>query len=119
MTTSGKYSYNQFWRTVDGQTSQVFRVKASRDVNILLSSQMENTDQNTYEITLGKSENTETVIRDGNHLKVGHKFVILYCFHRIVKFPFNLLFRLDTGDYQCWFRPLTLLLLPLKRGGFT
>ena len=67
MATKDSYKYDQFWQDVPGKTSQVFRVKAKSNANILLAATSEVTNNKVYEITIGKNNNTKTVIRNGNH----------------------------------------------------
>ena len=61
--TAGSKNYGQIWHTVGTEKSIVFKVKASEEAWILLSSQVENVDVGVYQVGLGTFHNTYTTIK--------------------------------------------------------
>ena len=70
LTTPNRYDYKQLWYSVQGKTGIVFKVKASNDAHVALSTVRGNTETNTYEIVISGYGNTKSSIRKTTQVNI-------------------------------------------------
>ena len=58
------YAYNQFWMNVEEKTPVIFQVTTCADAGIALSSTLGERAYHTYELVLGTTQNSRSILRN-------------------------------------------------------